>query len=185
MDSFYTQEELYQLGLKKVGKEVKISKKASIYSPQNIEIGDYVRIDDFTIISGTIKIGNYVHIAAYTALYGGGKIIIDDYCGCSPRCTLLSASDDFSGEYMISPMVPEELTHVIKGEINLNRFVQIGANSVVFPGVTIKEGTAVGAMSLVNQSLEGWGIYAGIPCKRIKERQQNLKELEKKIKKGE
>lgn len=181
MNSFYSEDELKNLGLKKLGENVKISKKVSIYSPELIEIGDNVRIDDFCILSGKIIIGNYVHIAAYVALYGKYGIEIKDFCGCSARTTIYSASDDFSGEYMISPMVPEELTNVSGGKVTLGKFVQLGANTVVLPNLTIEEGTAVGAMSLVNKSLEEWSIYVGIPCKRIKDRKRNLIELSEKI----
>lgn len=76
MNSFYSQEELKKIGFLSVGKNVLISKKASIYNPGVISVGNNVRIDDFCILSGKVTIGSYSHIAAYTALYGGevGKI---------------------------------------------------------------------------------------------------------------
>lgn len=136
----------------------------------------------FVFYLGNIEIGNYVHISAYVALYGKERIKINDFCGCSARCTIYSATDDFSGEYMISPMVPEEFTNVILGEVILEKYVQLGANTVVMPNVRIGEGSVVGAMSFVNKNLEDWGIYAGIPCKKIKDRNKNVILLSKKIK---
>jgi len=47
------------------------------------------------------------------------------------------------------------------------------------PGVNIGEGCSVGAMSLVNKSIEPWGIYFGVPARRIKERKKNILELER------
>lgn len=176
MDSFYSETELKSIGFKQVGDNVKISKKASIYTPEDITIGSNVRIDDFTILSGKIDIGNYVHISAYTALYGKYGIKIGNYCGCSPRSIIFSATDDFSGEYMISPMVPEEYTNIIGGKVVLEDFVQLGANTIVMPKLTIHKGSVTGAFSFVNKDLEEWGIYAGIPAKRIKERSKNLLE---------
>ena len=181
MGSFYTKKELEEIGIKQIGENVLISRKASIYSPKTIRIGSNVRIDDFCIISGKIEIGNYVHIAAYTALYGKKGIKINDFCGCSARCTIYSAVDDFSGNYMISPMVPEELTNVTGGQVTLEKYVQLGANTVVMPNIKIGEGTAVGAMSFINQNLEKWGIYVGIPCRKIKDREKKMIELSKKI----
>lgn len=70
MNNFYSIKELKELGFKDIGDNVLISRKASIYSPENIKLGNHVRIDDFTILSGNIIIGNYVHISAYVALYG-------------------------------------------------------------------------------------------------------------------
>ena len=84
-DSFYNQEELTALGFKAVGKNVLISRKTSIYGAQHISIGDNVRIDDFSLLSGQITIGSYVHIAAYVGLFGGGGIVLDDFVGLSAR----------------------------------------------------------------------------------------------------
>ena len=97
MTSFYSEEELAQLGLKSYGSNVLISRFASIYSPQTIEIGSNVRIDDFCILSGKIYIGDWCRVSAYCALYGSMGIVMEGFCGISPRSTILSATDDYSG----------------------------------------------------------------------------------------
>jgi len=171
---FYKKEELSRLGIKSYGENVFISKKASFYSPQKISIGDYVRIDDFCILSGEIKIGSFVHVAAYCVLYGRNGIILEDYIGLSAKTIIYSASDDFSGEYLFGPTIPEEFTNVKGGRVLIKKYSMIGAGSIVFPGIVIEEGVAVGAMSLVNKNLDGWGIYAGIPAKFLKKRSKGL-----------
>ncbi len=181
MNSFYTKEELGKIGFKKIGDEVLISRNACIYGASNMTIGSHVRIDDFCILSGNITIGNYVHISAYTALYGKGGIEIGNYCGCSPRSTIFSQTDDFSGEFMIGPMIPEEFTNIETGKVILEDYSQLGANTVVLPGVTLKEGAVTGSMSLVNSSLDEWTINIGIPCKKLKSRSMKAKLLSKKI----
>ncbi|MDR0789417.1 MAG: acyltransferase [Bacteroidales bacterium] len=177
MTSFYSQTELAEIGFASVGDNVLVSKKCSIYSPQTIRIGNNVRIDDFSILSGDITIGSYVHIAAYCALYGKLGIEMEDYTGLSPRTTIFSAMDDFSGNYLISPMPPEECTNVTGGKVIVKKYSQIGAGCIVFPNLIMGEGVAVGAMSLVNHNLEDWGIYAGTPVKRIRDRGKGLLEL--------
>jgi galactoside O-acetyltransferase len=57
--------------------------------------------------------------------------------------------------------------------------VIIGANSVILPDVTINEGSSVGAMSLVNKTLNSWGIFCGVPVKKLKNRSKHLLKLEK------
>ena len=114
MTSFYTEKELSSLGLKKYGRNVKISRHASIYGAQNISIGDNVRIDDFCILSGHIELGSYIHIAAYSALYGGeAGIFISDFANLSSRISVYSVSDDYSGTTLTSPMIPDKNKHVI------------------------------------------------------------------------
>lgn len=167
----------------KIGKNVVISMKASIYNPDNIEIGDNVRIDDFCILSGGsgLIIGNNVHIACYSALFAGAGIIMEDFSGLSARVTLYSESDDYSGETLTNPTIPMKYKKINRGQIILRKHCIIGVNSTVLPGVIIGEGTSVGAYSLVKSNCEPWSIYAGIPAKRIKGRKKNMLELEKRF----
>ena len=174
MDSFYTEQELQKIGFKSVGKNVKLSRKVSIYSPETISIGDNVRIDDFCILSGHITIGSNVHISAYVALYGAMGIVIEDYSGVSPKSVVYSAMDDFSGEYLIGPIHPEHTTNVIGGVVRICRYVQIGSNTVVFPNLTIGEGAVVGACSLVRNNVEEWSVNYGIPAKKYKARKKTM-----------
>lgn len=179
--SFLTQTQLHNLGFKSLGQNVLISDKASIYSPELISIGSHVRIDDFCILSGEIILHNYIHISAFSALYGKLGIELHDYTGLSPRTTIFSASDDFSGDYMISPMVPKELTNVKGGKVVLEKFSQVGSGSVIMPDVNIAEGSIVGAMSFLKTSTEPWGMYHGCPAKYFKKRNKIIMELSNKI----
>lgn len=172
--SFYSEDELNEIKFASFGKNVLISRKCSIYSPQDIKIGDNVRIDDFCILSGNIELKNNIHISAYCSLYGGGGIFLDDFTGLSPRSTLLSASDDFSGEFLIGPVHSHELINVQKGEIQLMKFSQLGAHSVVLPNVVLEEGAVTGAMTLVTKSLLSWSLYVGCPAKKIKDRTKGI-----------
>ena len=174
MNSFYSHSELISLGLKAIGENVLISRKVSIYNPNEIELGNHVRIDDFCILSGKIRIESFVHIAAYVALYGKNGIFIDDYSGISAHCTVFSASDDFSGDYLFGPTVNPEFTNVIGGKVSMEKYTLIGAGCVILPDVIIEEGVAVGAMSLINKTLPAWGMYAGTPAKFIKKRSKKL-----------
>lgn len=177
MSSFYNESELKKLGLGSFGKNVLISRKASIYGGKDIHLGNNVRIDDFCILSGKINIGNYVHISAYTALYGKSGLQIGDFSTISTRSIIFTAIDDFSGEHLISPLVPDELVELKEGKVTLNDFVQLGANTVVMPGVELGEGAATGTFSLVLKSLDSWTINFGIPCKYYKPRSQRMKKL--------
>ena len=56
----------------------------------------------------------------------------------------------------------------------IKRYTQLGANCVVLPNVTVSEGVAIGAMSLVNRNLEEWKIYFGIPVRCLKDRKKDL-----------
>lgn len=182
MSSFYSKEELEEIGFKKIGNDVLISRKASIYGNQNISIGDHVRIDDFCILSGNIILGNYIHIAAYCALFGGKSgIVMEDFSGLSSRCVIYADSDDYSGNVLTNPTVPDKFRHVTGGKVVLERHVIVGTGSSIMPNAIIGEGAAVGSMSLVNASLKSWAIYAGVPCRKIKDRSNKLLDMESKF----
>lgn len=179
--SYYTTEELQTLGLATFGEDVRISTNASIYNPGRIFLGSHVRIDDFCVLSageGGIEIGDYVHIAVYCALIGAGKIKIDDFCNLSSRVSIYSSNDDYTGEYLTNPTVPEHLTGVTHADVLLGKHVIVGSGSVVLPGVCFEEGVAVGALSLVKKNCQLFGIYGGAPARRIGERKRSLLELE-------
>lgn len=174
MTSFYSDDELKSIGFKSIGSRVLISRKTSIYGAAQMEIGDNVRIDDFCILSGNIKIGSNVHISAYVALYGKMGITLEEYTGISPRSTIFSAMDDFSGNYLIGPVHNSDQINVQGGHVILKRFSQVGAHCIVFPNITIEEGAVVGAMSMVTKTVNKWSVVVGVPARFLKFRESNL-----------
>ncbi len=175
-------ESIETMGFASVGSGVLISDRASFHGIGRISLGNHVRIDDFCVLSagaGGITIGNYVHIAVYTSLIGAGAITIDDFCNLSSRVSLYSSNDDYSGASMTNPMVPDAFKRVMHGDVRLAKHVIVGCGSVILPGITLDEGVAIGALSLVNRDCSAFGIYAGNPARRIKERSRNLLDLER------
>ncbi len=171
-----------KMGFVSVGKDVQISDRASFYNASKISIGNNVRIDDFCVLSaglGGIFIGNHIHIGVFSSLIGAGKITISDFCNISSRVAIYSSNDDYSGSAMTNPTVPSRYTNVCHADVVLAKHVIIGSGSVILPGVTLEEGVAIGALSLVKDNCEAYGIYAGNPVHRIKTRKRVLLDLEK------
>lgn len=174
-----SRDQIAELGFVAVGTDVMISDRCSIYGAPAISIGNHVRIDDFAILSARepVVIGSYIHISPFVFLSGQFGIVIEDWVNVSPRAMLLTGNDDFSGEWLPGPLVPDELRHVQGGRIHLAQHSMVGTSSVVLPGLTFGEGAVVGALSLVKQSLEPWGIYGGVPARLIRPRSRNVKAL--------
>lgn len=180
--SFYSKDELKEIGFKAVGENVSISRNTQIYGAEKMIIGNNVRIDDFCVLSGAIELEDYIHIAIYSALFAGDTgIKMESFSGLSSRCVIYAESDDYSGNYLTNPTVNEEFKDTVRGKVILEKHVILGTGTTVLPGVRIGEGSSVGSMSLVNKDLESWGIYFGIPCRRKKERSQKLLLLEKEM----
>src|SRR4029079_19611119 len=108
-----------------------ISPHARIYAHRLI-VGKHCRIDDGAIITGDVELGDYIHISAYCVLTGKHGIRIGSYTGVSSHVSIFTASDDFSGNSMIGPTVPDKYKPGLKtGPIVIGSNVIIGSHSFV------------------------------------------------------
>lgn len=176
---YLSRADLLAMGFKSLGREVRVSDRASVYDAERIELGDFTRIDDFSVVSGTVRTGRNVYVGPQCLVAGGAKgVTFGDFSTLAYQVKVFTQSDDYGGLTLTNPTVPAQYKQEIKAAIDIGRHVIIGAGSAVMPGVQLAEGCSVGAMSLVNRSTTAWGIYAGIPARRIKDRQRGLLEQE-------
>ena len=182
--AWLTETQLKEMGFATLGRNVLISDKASIYNPSRISIGDFSRIDDFSIISagnGGIEIGRNVHIASFSSLIGAEKITLADFSGLSSRVSIYSSSDDYSGAAMSNPTVPNKYTKVSNRPIYIGRHALVGSGSIILPGANLADGSCLGALSLLTKKTEDNSTYSGCPAKLIKKRKTGFLELEKQL----
>jgi acetyltransferase-like isoleucine patch superfamily enzyme len=92
---------------------------------------------------------------------------------------VFTQSDDYSGATLTNSTVPAQYKKENKKSVLIERHTIVGAGSIILPGVILREGTSVGAMSLIRNSTEEWSIYVGNPAVKIKNRKKDLLELEK------
>ena len=116
MSNFLSKTEIEGIGFESYGENLLISRDAKFYNPSTIALESNIRIDDFCILSaekGGIQIASYVHIACFTSLIGKAPIKVGRFSNLSSRVSIYSSSDDYSGETMTNPMIPEELKNVV------------------------------------------------------------------------
>ncbi len=184
---YYETWELKKMLFKRIGENVRIAKNCTIVGLENIEIGNNVRIDGYTTIlahTGYLTMGNNIHVAAYCFINAGAGVILEDFSGYSQGVRIYSRSDDFSGKSMTNPTVPPQYCDVVEAKITIGRHTVVGSGTVILPGCLIGEGCAIGALSLLDGAYRGWGIYAGIPAKRIRDRSSELLLYEKEVNKS-
>lgn len=178
---FLSEDELYDLGFADVGRNVSVSPRAVFHNPGAISLGDFCRIDDFCVLSagtGGITIGRYVHIGCFSSLIGAGPIVMEDLSGLSSRVSVYSSTEDFSGLSIPLPTVPPGLRNPSHGPVRLCKHVAVGAGAVVLPNVTIETGAVIGALSLVQKDCKEFGVYTGVPARRVSYRFTDVLELE-------
>ena len=180
ISQYYSSQDLKRLGIGSVGNNVQISKDCVLTGIQNVEIGNNVRIDSYNIIlanRGFLKIGSNVHIEPSSSIIAHFGISIGDFCTLSHGVRLFTASADYSGNFFTNAFPEDKFQNPYSGSIEISNHVIIGANSVVMPNLSIKEGAAVGAMSFVRHSLDAWKIYGGNPLRTIRNREMSIKHL--------
>jgi acetyltransferase-like isoleucine patch superfamily enzyme len=154
------------------GQDVIIWPQAKIMYPEVISIGNSVIIDDFVFFMGGKKsvLGNFIHIGSFTSITGGGEFTMHDFAGLSGGVRIYTGNEDYSGKCLTNPSVPYPYRVPFRSFVCIEKHAIVGANTVVLSGVTIGEGAAIGANSLVTKDCRPWTIYAGSPCREIKPR---------------
>ena len=83
---------------------------------------------------------------------------------------LFTSSESFDGDNPTNPTIPSQFRILKQGPIVISKHAVICANTVIMPNVTIGEGSIIGVQSIVTKSVAPWGIYQGIPLRRLKSR---------------
>lgn len=151
-----------------------INETTLISRPELVTIGNHVAIDFGFVCTTQLSVGDYVHISPHVSVIGGkqGLLSIKDFCFISTGARMICGSEKFQGAGLIGPLIPEEYKDdLLLDPIIMENFSGVCANSVVMPGVTMSEGSVLGANSFLKQSTEPWTIYAGSPARPIKKRE--------------
>jgi dTDP-4-amino-4,6-dideoxy-D-glucose acyltransferase len=162
--------------LKSAGEDIYIGDKVDVRRPHLVSIGNHVAIDNGFYITTGADIGDHIHIAPYVTVIGGEKgfLRMGHFTNISTGGKIICGSDGFLGEGLISaPGIPEEYRDTLKiAPVHFEHFVNTGANITVLPGITLGEGSVIGASSLVTKDTEPWTIYIGCPARPVKMRKK-------------
>ena len=185
MIGYFSDSELEQLGFRRLGRNVRISRTATLYNCHNISIGHDVRIDNFCTIAlsgqAELVIGNYVHLSAYNFINGAGDLTIGDFTTTAPYVGIFTSTDDYSGRSLTGAVVPRELIGTVTKAVTIEKHCVIGTVSTIMPGVVLGLGTAVAAHSFVKTGAGRLAILGGVPAKKLGERKDDFLSLERRI----
>ena len=109
----------------------------------------------------------------------GGNIFVGNFVTVSTKVSIFSISDDYFGNSLsVCVGIPDDFRNMYSGRVEIGDHVNIGPHSIVVPDIIISSVVSIGANSFVNKNCDSFGIYAGTPAKRIKEKSKRCLELE-------
>ncbi len=179
--NYLTPDAVSGMPFKSVGHDVMIHERVTLVGIENISIGSHARIDPDVILlaTGFLSIGCYTHIAAGVFIAAKAGFEMKNFANIAHGARIYTINDDYSGEHLMGPTIPAELLGLNSGAVLMEEHANVGAGAIVLPGVTLAEGSVLGALSLLSTSTEPWTIYGGVPAKPIRKRRRDA------IRKGE
>lgn len=147
----------------------KIHKTAEIDSGGGvISIGARTIVDKGVIIrayGGFVHIGTDCSINPYSVIYGHGGLYVGNGVRIATHSVFIPANHIYSD--------PSEFIYK-QGEtmegIRVEDDVWLGAGVRVLDGVKIGRGAVIGAGAVVTKSIDEYGVYVGVPAKKISKR---------------
>ncbi len=132
---------------------MKIAKKAVVYggfeirSPWNVELGECV-------------------IGVNALLDGRNGIVIKDGVCLAQNVSIYTEQHDVND--------PLFRTNGKGGSVNIDEMAWISSRTTILPKVQVGRGAVLAAGAVATKNLEAYGVYAGIPAKRIAERNKEI-----------
>jgi galactoside O-acetyltransferase len=155
---------------KSIGIDVFIHDMAIIKHPDLCIIGSHNAIDNGVTVSTELIMGDYIHVAPYVVVIGGkkSKLILEDFSFIAAGTKIVCGSEDYTGGGLVGPTIPEEYRELTYSTVTFGKYAGCGVNCSIMPGVTLAEGSILGANSLLTKDTEPWTIYVGSPAKPVK-----------------
>jgi acetyltransferase-like isoleucine patch superfamily enzyme len=108
-----------------------------------------------------LKIGDNVYIGPGVFLDLAASVTMEADVVLGPRVMILTHGD--VGDRMLAQLIKRK-----EGPVVLRRGCWIGASAIILPGITVGEGSVVGAGSVVTHDVPDYTVVAGNPARQIK-----------------
>ena len=128
----------------KVGTHCHVYPAARIWAPWNLVCDEFSSIADEAVV------------------YNAATVHLKSHAVVSQQAYVCTASHDFD-----DPQFPMTVR-----PISIGRYAWICARACVLPGVNVGDGAVLALGAVATRDLGEWGVFAGVPAKRIGERRR-------------
>jgi acetyltransferase-like isoleucine patch superfamily enzyme len=139
--------------------------RTKLYLLQFSSAGKNISIFFPVVIEGkdSVKIGNNTGIGSFTHIWGNGGVEIGDNVLIASHCCISSLNHNYNAKKIIDG-------GCIAKKVIIENDVWLGYNVTILPGVSIGQGSVIGAGSVVVSSIPPYSIAVGNPAKVVKKR---------------
>lgn len=150
-----------------IGRNCQLQKQAEIYG--NVEIGDESTIGSSTVITtlatGRVRIGSDVLVNAFSVIGANQSVEIGDHCIFAAYVHITDAAHGVERPEELIKHAPSHSAPVC-----IEKNVWLGSAVMVMMGVSIGQGSVVGAKALVNCDVPPMSIAHGVPARVVRSR---------------
>lgn len=129
-------------------KDSRISRNVDIRSPKRISIGKHTSINKNVVLDGR-----------------GGFLRIGDNVDIAQDSKIWTLQHDYNSPYYEAK----------GGNTCIEDYVWIASGATILPGITVGKGSVIATGAIVTRNVEPYSIMAGIPAKKIGERNRDLR----------
>lgn len=134
-----------------------------IFSPWNYRL---IRPAIWRWIGAKVGKNTFIGYEVWMDFTNARLIELEDHVHVANRCLLLCHKRDIKNYWIADTYSDLPYAH---GRIHLKRGCAIGMGTIILPGVTIGEGSVIGAGSIVTKDIPDWTIALGCPAKVVQQ----------------
>ena len=118
-----------------------------------INIGYGTTMNEECWLHGNIEIGRYTQLGPRVCIYANNHN--------------MNLMTPYNAKYLLSGKLKK---HIIRKKVRIGNSVWIGYGAIILPGVSIGDGSIIGAGTVITKDVAEYSIVAGNPGKEIKKR---------------
>lgn len=136
-----------RLVLKSVGRHIEFCRNLDVRTPRRISVGSNTTINKRVLLDGR-----------------GGDLVIGSCVDIAQDVQIWTLQHDYNSSTYAA----------IGNSVFIDDYAWIGSRVIILPGVRVGKGAVIAAGAVVTRNVLPYTVVAGIPAKKIAERQRNL-----------
>ncbi|MFK7998938.1 MAG: DapH/DapD/GlmU-related protein [Polyangiales bacterium] len=156
-------------GLAERGEDVVLEDGVRVLHPEHVRLRRGVYVGHDTILEGyhqnELVVGAGTWIGAQCHFHAAGGVHIGENVGIGPGVRILTSVHQEAGRE--TPILHAPLRF---DGVTIEDDADIGAGSIILPGVHIGRGAQIGAGAVVTANVPDYAVAAGVPARVLRER---------------